>query len=189
MKKLTDISQSAFTKAKQLYQELDDQLISKYDRSLPYQDSVDDRWKRAIKLGFGKESSIYNSSFVYGKVQVGAKTWIGPNTLLDGTGILKIGSTCSISAGVQIYTHNTVNWALTGGVEKYIYGSVAIGNCCYIGPNVIITAGVTLGSHSIVGANSFLKDSFETNSIVAGNPARLIGNVKIVNKKVVLEYF
>ena len=51
-------------------------------------------------------------------VTVGAGTWIGPNTLLDGTGGLSIGASCSISAGVQIYTHDSVMWALSGGTAS-----------------------------------------------------------------------
>ena len=97
-----------------LAQEMDT-VQQDFRRSLPFADYVVDRWQKAKRLGFGEGSSIYDSSLVLGNVQVGKNTWIGPFTVLDGSGGLEIGDNCSISAGVQIYTHNTVAWATSGG--------------------------------------------------------------------------
>ncbi len=151
-------------------------LIKKlYNRVLPSNEMFTDRWEKAKYLGFGKGTTIYDTSVVIGNVKVGENTWIGPFTVLDGSGGLEIGNNCSISAGVHIYTHDSVNWAVSGGREKYEYGKVTIGNNCYIGPNSIIAKGVEIGSGSIVGANSYVKHSVPDNSKVAGNPASLIG--------------
>jgi acetyltransferase-like isoleucine patch superfamily enzyme len=146
----------------------------KYNRVLPFGDYFSDRWEKARFLGFGEESSIYDSSVVIGDVKVGKNTWIGPFTVLDGSGKLSIGDYCSISAGVQIYTHDTVEWAITGGKAEYSHEETKIGNNCYIGPNVIISKGVIIGNECIIGANSFVNKSFPDNSKIAGNPARLI---------------
>lgn len=151
-----------------------DDFLKEYNRSLPFADMLFDRWERAKMLGFGDKTSIYDSSVVLGNVSVGKNTWIGPNTVLDGSGDLMIGNNCSISAGVQIYSHDSVNWAISGGVEKYEYEKTQIGNNCYIAPNVIIAKGVVLGDACIVGANSFVNSSFKTGSKIAGNPAKMI---------------
>ena len=71
-----------------------------WSRTLPFCEEVFDRWEKARYLGFGEGTSIYDSSHVFGDVTVGDNTWIGPFTILDGTGGLKIGSFCSISSGV-----------------------------------------------------------------------------------------
>ena len=92
----------------QLYEALRHETQQKWKRDLPLQDLLTDRWERAAQLGFGEGSSIYQSAYVYGDVTVGAGTWVGPMVLLDGTGGLRIGSGCDISAGVQIYTHDTI---------------------------------------------------------------------------------
>jgi carbonic anhydrase/acetyltransferase-like protein (isoleucine patch superfamily) len=91
-------------------------LRTRWSRSLAFADAIFDRWERAQTLGFGAGASIYDSAMDYGDVEVGAETWVGPFVVLDGSGGgLRIGEYCSISAGVQIYTHDTVFWALSGG--------------------------------------------------------------------------
>jgi acetyltransferase-like isoleucine patch superfamily enzyme len=159
---------------KELENVLDLEFIAELDRSLPLSELILDRWERAQRLGFDKGVSIYNNSYVFGKVEVGENTWIGPMTILDGTGQLIIGKNCSISAGVQIYSHDTVQWAVTGGIAKYDYEKTVIGNNCYIGPNSIIAKGVNLGDECIVGANSFINKSFPKGSKIAGNPGKNI---------------
>lgn len=157
-----------------IYEWLQKKKKINYDRYLPLNELLIDRSKKAKLLAFGKGTTIHDSSHVYGDVTVGEYTWIGPFTILDGSGGLSIGSNCSISSGVQIYSHDTVNWAISGGKEKYEYDKVTIEDNCYLGPNVIIQKGVRLGRGSIVGANSFVNKSFPANSKIAGNPSKLI---------------
>lgn len=157
-----------------VYEQLRSDHSNKWNRDLPFEELLFDRWERARVLGFGKGSSIYHNSYVYGNVNVGLNTWIGPFTILDGTGGLTIGDNCSISAGVQIYTHDSVLWALSGGVDKYEHQPTSIGSRCYVGPNTIISKGVIVGDGCLIGANSFVNRSLPAGSKVAGNPARPI---------------
>ena len=143
-----------------------------YDRVLPFNELFTDRWEKAIYLGFGKGTSIYDSSVVIGNVKVGENTWIGPFTILDGSGGIEIGNNCSISAGVQIYSHDSVQWAVSGGLAPYDYNTTKIGNNCYIGPNTVIVKGVNIGNNVIVGANSFVNKNLNSDTKNAGNPAK-----------------
>jgi acetyltransferase-like isoleucine patch superfamily enzyme len=52
--------------------------------------------------------------------------------------------------------------------------SVYIGNNVWIGEGVAILPGVSIGENTIVGANSVISKDLDSNSIYAGNPARLI---------------
>ena len=129
----------------------------KYDRMLPYQELKTNRWLFSEELGVGKDSSIYNSCYIYGlsNLTVGKSTWIGPNTILDAAhDKLVIGDFCSISAGVQIYTHESVQWALSGGEKEYTHAPVFIGDNCHIGPSAKIFQGVYIPNGFIVGANA-----------------------------------
>jgi acetyltransferase-like isoleucine patch superfamily enzyme len=168
-----------------LYDNLRTQMKSKWKRDIPFNELLFDRWERAKKLGFGDGSNIYHYSYVYGEVVVGKNCWIGPYTMLDGTGGLTIGDYCCISSGVHIYTHDTVKRFVSGGHAPTELASVKIMSNCYIGPQSIISKGVEIGEHSIVGANSFVTKSVPPLSIVAGNPAKKIGTVKIDGSKAI----
>ena len=174
---------------RRLHSERSSEVRDLWHRSLPLADYVVDRWERARSLGFGEGASIYDSSLVLGDVSVGDKTWIGPFTVLDGSGGLTIGRTCSISAGVQIYTHDTTRWALSGGRSEYERAPVAIGDHCYIGPMSIVTMGVTIGARCLVGANSIVNKDLPPGSIAFGSTCRVVGRVKVTGDgNVELEY-
>jgi acetyltransferase-like isoleucine patch superfamily enzyme len=159
-------------------------------RSLPFGELVSDRWSRAQALGFGEGASIYDSAVVLGDVAVGPATWIGPHVILDGSGGLTIGATCSISAGVHIYSHDSVAWAVSGGTAAYRHAPVVIGDHCYIGPHAVITRGVTIGPRCIVGAHSVVTRDLPAGSIAVGATARVIGRVHVADDgAVTLEYF
>lgn len=149
-------------------------ILQLFNRVLPLNEMLTDRWEKAEFLGFGKNTSVYDSSIIIGDVKVGENTWIGPNTILDGSGVLEIGSNCSISAGVQIYSHDSVKWAISGGKEDYEHAKTIIEDNCYIGPNTIIIKGVKIGKCTIVGANSLVNKSFPSGSKIAGSPAKNI---------------
>lgn len=151
------------------------EFADRWNRTLGFGDYVVDRWEKAQVLGFGEGTSIYDSSIVLGHVVVGKNTWIGPFVVLDGAGGLEIGDYCSISAGVQIYSHDSVEWAISGGTAEYQYAKTCVGNRCYIGPNVVVAKGVTLGDGCVVGANSLVLNSIPAGMKAFGNPCRVVG--------------
>jgi len=161
-----------------------------WNRVLPFNELLFDRWEKGIFLKSKKGANLYDSSYVYGDVSIGKNTWVGPNTILDGSGgKLLIGDYCSISSGVQIYTHNTVNWALTGGNATYEKDNTQIGNNCYIGPNTIISMGSKIGKCCVIGAQSMVNSKIPSNSIAFGIPAKVVGKVSIKGKTVSFNYF
>jgi acetyltransferase-like isoleucine patch superfamily enzyme len=172
-----------------LYREREAQLLAQWQRALPFGDLMSDRWERAGRLGLGAGPCVYDRALILGNVRVGERTWIGPFTVLDGSGGLEIGSTCSISAGVQIYTHDTVRWALSGGRAEYETAPVQIGDHSYIGPMTIVTKGVRIGRHCLVGANSIVNQDLPDYSIAYGSTCHIVGRVRVADDgRVELEY-
>lgn len=159
-----------------------------FNRSLPFTDEVFDRWERAKKLGWGEGTSIYDSSYVFGEVIVGEKCWIGPYTIIDGSGGLRIGDNCTISTGVHIYSHDNLKQTLSGGKLPMEHEAVTIGNCTYVGPQSMITKGVNIGNHCVIASNSFVSKSVEDYCIVAGNPAKVIGKVVLKDNDIEFDY-
>lgn len=162
------------------YKALRERGRDNWNRDLPFWELVFDRWDHATALGFGEGSSVYHSCHVFGDVRVGPRTWVGPFTIIDGSGGgVKIGRNCSISAGAQIYTHHTVIWALSDGAEQYVHAPTEIQDCCYIGPYAVISMGVVVGHHSVIGAHTLVNRSVEPYSIIYGVPGRKVGRVLI----------
>lgn len=168
-----------FAALRQLYRDRHEAVQAEWNRSLPLADLVVDRWARAAALGFGDGTSVYDSSLIIGQVRVGERTWIGPFTVLDGSGGLTIGDVCSISAGVQIYTHDSVKWSLSGGRAEYEHAPVSIGSHTYVGPMTIVTKGVTIGNQCLIGANSIVNKDIPDCSIAVGSTCRIVGRVQV----------
>ena len=55
--------------------------------------------------------------------------------------------------------------------QKHTYGGISIGNDCWIGSHVIITAGVTLQDGAVVGANAVVTKDLDSYTINVGVPA------------------
>jgi acetyltransferase-like isoleucine patch superfamily enzyme len=150
-------------------------LRARFDRTLPFGDYVSDRWEKAAYLGFGAGSSIYDSALVFGRVEAGSNVWVGPYTILDGSGgLLSIGDNCHVSAGVQIYTHDTVDIVVGKGEKRA--AAVSIGNNCYIGPNAVLSMGITIGDNVVIGANSFVNRDVASGSRGFGSPFRCVND-------------
>ena len=147
----------------------------KFQRVLPLADYLVDRWDKARVLGFGEGSSVYDSCLVLGDVKVGRSCWFGPFTVVDGSGGLEIGDHCTFSAGSQVYSHDNIAQTLDGSpIER---SPTKIGSHVYVGPNSVIARGVTIGDRVLIGANSLVTSDVPSGSKVAGNPARVIGQV------------
>ncbi|HEX7071080.1 MAG TPA: acyltransferase [Rhodothermales bacterium] len=151
------------------------EVAREWKRTLPFGDYVVDRWEKARLLGFGDGTSIYDNVLVLGDVKVGANTWIGPNTVLDGSGGLTIGDHCCISAGVQIYSHDTVNRTLTAGAAPIDHAPTRLGSRVYVGPSTTIAKGVTIGDGCVIGAHSLVLHDLPPNSKAFGVPCRVVG--------------
>lgn len=113
--------------------------------------------------------------------------WISPTIFLDSAGydMIEIGDNCTISFDVAILVHDySINNALRLlGVppeEKHriIMRRVKIGNNCFIGARVTILPGAIIGDNCIVGSGAVVRGKFPAGSVVAGDPAKVIGTVE-----------
>lgn len=93
-----------------------------------------------------------------------------------------MGDNVKIVNGVRFITHDGGVHVLRNLKKEYknidLFGKIVIKNNVFIGLNSIILPGVTIGSNVIIGAGSIVTKSIPDNTIVAGNPAKIIGNIE-----------
>jgi Acetyltransferase (isoleucine patch superfamily) len=113
-----------------------------------------------------------------GSVSIGCGSYINDGILSASEECpLRIGERCAIGYRVSIkaVTHDLKNPApdATGAIAHKC-APITIGDRCWIGDNVFLREGITLGDDVVVGANSVVTKSFPSGSVVAGVPAKLI---------------
>lgn len=93
--------------------------------------------------------------------------------------MIEIGSNVSITKGVTILTHG-YDWSVFKGMYGDVLGSagrVKIGDNVFIGMNSTILKGVTIGDNVVIGANSLINKDVPSNSVVVGNPQRVVCDI------------
>lgn len=70
-----------------------------------------------------------------------------------------------VASGAIIFAHD---------FSRGLYKNTYIGKKCFIGANAIIMCGVTLGNNVVVGSGAVVTKDIPSNTIIAGNPARII---------------
>ena len=154
---------------------------NKWNRTIPSIEALFDRWESAKEYSNDEKTNISHLSYIIADVKIGKNTFIGPFTLLDGGGGLEIGDNTSVAAGVQIYSHDNISRALSGHKSNTVFSKTKIGSNCFIGPNAVITRGVTIGDYCFVGANSTITFDVKPHTAVSANPAQKIGKVIMQN--------
>lgn len=113
------------------------------------------------------------------------KVYIAPNVLIDSIypEAVTIEDDVYLTRGVKVIAHfNPTNpIAEITGIESQVQ-PVKIGYGTFVGVNAIILPGVELGRCCIVGAGAVVTKSAPDFSILGGNPAKVIGNVKELRK-------
>ncbi|MDO7976077.1 acyltransferase [Oceanotoga teriensis] len=185
------MKQEDFNKMLDRYlEEKREKMKTQWNRILPTNELLFDRWEKAKMLKTDENSSVYDTSVIMGDVKIGRNVWVGPFTVIEGiNGNIEIGDNCNISSGVQIFTHDSVKRVLSGGKEELETGDVYIGRNTYIGGLTIITKGVSIGNYCVIGANSLVNKDIPDYSIAFGNPAKVKGRVDFKDGNINFVYF
>jgi acetyltransferase-like isoleucine patch superfamily enzyme len=120
------------------------------------------------------------------KLDIADNVFIGHFNFIDSSNGLTIKTGCQITNYISIITHSShISIRLYGkeypnakNHEGYLKGSVFIGEYSFVGPHSTIMPGTTIGKGCLVSAYSYVKGEFPDFSVIAGNPAKVIGDTR-----------
>lgn len=133
-----------------------------------------------------EETPFINPPFYcdYGNhIKVGKNFFANYNCTMLDVGKITFGDNCLLAPNVAIYTaghpiHPDSRNSL------YEYGiDVTIGNNVWLGGNVVVCPGVTIGDNCVIGAGSVVTKDIPAWSIAAGNPCRVIRKITEEDRK------
>lgn len=125
---------------------------------------------------------LYSRTIIVTRVE-NSKITIGNNVGISGATIyarksIEIGDNTLIGGNVKILDNDfhpiEIEARNKDIKEKILAKPIKIGKNCFIGCNSIILKGTELGDGCIVGAGAVVSGKFEANSVIAGNPAKII---------------
>lgn len=110
-------------------------------------------------------------------LKIGKGTIIGDNVLLDARNKIIVGENVNFSSNVSVYTeqhdHRDPFFRCSSNKEDK---RVVVGNRVWIGSNVIILPGVTVGEGAVCCAGSVVTKDVDAYSVVAGVPAKKVND-------------
>lgn len=130
------------------------------------------------KINFGHSISIGPGVNIIVKddaeLIIGNSTYFTSDMHLEAVNSISIGNDCAISWGVTIIDddhHQVISADVKNETKK---NAVSIGNKVWIGCNVTILKNTSIGNNCVIAAGSLVKGFFPDNSLIAGNPAKIV---------------
>jgi acetyltransferase-like isoleucine patch superfamily enzyme len=126
----------------------------------------------AVEAAVPRDATVPAAKIDFRDLRIGEHTVVNQRCRLDSRGGITVGNNVSISANVTILSadHDVKAPAFT-----YRERSVKIDDYAFIGTGSIILPGVSIGRGAVVAAGSVVPRSLPPLAIVAGNPAKVVG--------------
>lgn len=127
-------------------------------------------------------------------LDLGENVYVGHYNFMEASHGLKISEGVQISSFIIITTHSSHHSIRLYGnayagneMIGYIKGPIDIGTYSFIGPHSTIMPNTKIGKGCLVAAYSYVKGDFPDFSIIAGNPAKVIGDTRTIDESFLKE--
>ena len=114
------------------------------------------------------------------RVTFGKNVFINHSAILSASGGIEFQDGVSVAPGVRIAT---INHDFNNRHTIYTYGKVVIKKNAWIGMNVTICPGVTIGENSVIAAGAVVTKDVPANVVAGGVPAKIIKELDINEQK------
>lgn len=106
-----------------------------------------------------------------GRLKIGKQVFFNNDCSINCKNEIIIGDDCIFGENVKIYDHNHIFANYTQPIYKQGYKTepIVIGRNCWIGSNVVILPGTTIGANSIIGAGCVISGKVPEGMIVTSN--------------------
>lgn len=140
---------------------------------------------------------ISSSTFIDNpnRLELRDNIFIGHHNYIEASNTIKIGEGCQITNFVTITSHSSHQSIRLYGnsyagseMKGYIKGPVEIGDFTFIGPHVTIMPLTKIGKGCVVSSHSYVEGVFPDFSIIAGIPAKVIGDVRTKDDLLLSEF-
>jgi acetyltransferase-like isoleucine patch superfamily enzyme len=155
--------------------------------------------------GFVRGDGVYlantrvsNSSSIFARqrLDVADHVFIGHFSVLDATYGLSIGEGCQIGFFTGIFSHSSHAairlygraYVETAEKKAYFTAPVVIGDYSFIGAHATLLPGTRLGRGTLVSAYSMVSGEHPDFAILAGQPARVIGDTRRMDARLLAEH-
>ncbi len=126
------------------------------------------------------EPGVWITAPGHARIRIGGGTFLNQGVMVAAVNLVEIGEHCMIANGSLVTDgahrfddpDRPVPWQ--GFTTK---GPTRIGDNCWLGANVVVTSGVTIGRRSVIGANSVVTHDIPAFSVAAGAPAEVLRSV------------
>lgn len=156
----------------------DMKLAAEMNTGYRTQEEVHEFMERILGKPLDSSSTVLTPFYVdYGKnTEIGKDCWIQQCCTFFGRCGIKIGNGVFIGPKCNLIT---INYLEDPEERSTTYGApIVLEDKVWLGINVTVLPGVTIGYGSIVGANSVVTKDVPPMTIVAGNPAHIIRKIK-----------
>ena len=127
------------------------------------------KYKKLSIIGIISRFILYLLSLIYG-YQIDARANIGKGFYIGHFGTVLIGQGATLGSNCNIAHNVTIGETPKGKIN----GLPIIGDKVWIGTGSVIVGKIQIGSNVLISPNTFVNFDIPGNSIVMGNPAKII---------------
>ena len=135
-------------------------------------------------ISIGDDFHVLRDSCLYadgdGQIQIGHRVSLNSNVSIDASekGCVQIGDDVLVGRNVVIRSsdHRFDNPAIPINKQGHDAGRIVIENDVWLGSNVVVVGGVTIGAHSVIGGGAVVTRDIAPYSVAVGVPARVVSN-------------
>jgi acetyltransferase-like isoleucine patch superfamily enzyme len=138
-------------------------------------------WDKAVSGQTANELGIHRLRKL--GVKIGRDCVIHTKDFSTEPYLVEIGDRVGIAGGTRFLAHDGAAWLVRDRhPDLHVLGRITVGSGTFIGQDCLILPGTTIGRNCLIGAGSVVKGAIPDESVVLGNPARVVMKTGVVER-------